>query len=62
MEHRSGRTVGKGSFQALSAARSKADPQLSEAWESWSPRGAETGLQAHRRDNLQPEVAEPTAC
>ena len=28
--------------------------------ESQSPRGAETGLQAHRRDKHQPETAGPT--
>jgi hypothetical protein len=28
--------------------------------ESWSPRRADTGLQAHRRDKLQPETARPT--
>jgi hypothetical protein len=28
--------------------------------ESWSPRSADIGLQAHRRDTLKPETARPT--
>jgi hypothetical protein len=28
--------------------------------ESWCPRNADTGLQAHRRDYLLPETARPT--
>ena len=28
--------------------------------ESWAPRSADTGLQAHRRDKLQEETARPT--
>jgi hypothetical protein len=28
--------------------------------ESWYPRSADTGLQAHRRDKLKPETARPT--
>lgn len=28
--------------------------------ESWSPRSADTGLQAHRRDKLKPETVRPT--
>ena len=28
--------------------------------ESWSPRSADTGLQAHRRDKLKPETARST--
>jgi hypothetical protein len=28
--------------------------------ENWSPRSADTGLQAHRRDKLHPETARPT--
>jgi hypothetical protein len=27
---------------------------------SWSPRSADTDLQAHRKDKLQPETARPT--
>jgi hypothetical protein len=27
--------------------------------ENWCPRNADTGLQTHRRDNLQPETARP---
>ena len=54
-EHRSGRLAGTASFRAPSEPRSWAEPQPSVPEESWSPRGAETGLKAHRKKKLKPQ-------
>ena len=59
--HRSGRAAGTGYFLLPLAPRrwgcSTALCALVLPGESWSPRSADTGLQTHRRNKLQPETA-----
>ena len=52
--------LGQGPSRALPAPRSLTAPHHTMPRKSWSPRDAETGLQAHRRDKFQPETAGPT--
>ena len=48
-------TAGTASARTPPAPRSWAMPQDSVPGKSQSPRGAETGLQAHRRDKHEPD-------
>ena len=59
-DHQSRGSLGTHSTRTPPAPRNSAAPQQFVLGESKSPRVAEIGLQAHRRDKLQPVTAGPT--